>query len=71
MKIVDPNRNGTRREPVSVDALRIDEIWADFKRCEESLRHVMAQLEMAADDLHFVISIARYRRDKRKRRKRR
>ena len=71
MKIVDPKQNATRREPVSVDALRIDEIWAHFKRSEEALRHVMAEYAMAADDLHFVIAIARYRRDKRKGRRRR
>ena len=71
MKAIEPARRGPRQEPVSVDALRFDEIWTHFKQAEESLRHVMMQIEVATGDLHFAISTARYRRDKRKGRVRR
>jgi hypothetical protein len=67
VKAIEPTRRGPRREPVSVDALRFDEIWTHFKQAEESLLHVM----IATGDLHFAISTARYRRDKRKGRIRR
>lgn len=66
MKAIEPARRGPRREPLSINAIRVDEIWAHFKQIEESLRHLMVQVEIATGDLHFVLATARYRRDKRK-----
>lgn len=65
MKAIEPTRRAARREPVAIDGRRVDEIWAHLKQAEEPLRHAMAQIGIATGDLHFLVSVARYRRDKR------